>query len=150
MSLVSMDVQDAGVKAALQAVARRAGSPEPVLRHNGELILLHLDQGFENETDPYGVPWQPNAPFTISQKTARGQIQKVLQATGRGRDSINYRIVGGNTLIVGTPVGYMADHQLGRGVPKREFLFTAERGLPEPVRDEFLRSTGNYVATGRF
>jgi phage gpG-like protein len=69
------------------------GSAILALKEIGEYMLLATDLRFETETDPSGVPWAKNTPYTIRQKRALGRIQKVLQSTGIGRATITYQII---------------------------------------------------------
>jgi phage gpG-like protein len=62
------------------------------LQQLGEWMVLTTNQRFETETAPDGSKWKKNTPYTTRLKQARGQILKVLQATGLGRASITYEI----------------------------------------------------------
>lgn len=59
----------------------------------GDYMLLSTDQRFEAEIDPSGNPWAPNQPGILAKKRAAGRILKVLQDTGRGRASINKKVI---------------------------------------------------------
>ena len=62
------------------------------LQQLGEWMILTTNQRFETEIAPDGTPWKADSPYTTRLKRARGQILKVLQATGLGRASITYAI----------------------------------------------------------
>lgn len=66
--------------------------PDTPWREIGEYMLLATDTRWEQEVDPDGVAWTPNTPYTIRMKQERGQIQKILQASGRARRSITYQV----------------------------------------------------------
>lgn len=100
------------------------------LNEIGQYLLASTDIGFEREMNPYGIPWKPNAPFILQMKRRKGLILKVLQATGRLRGSISYR-VNNEELMIGTNVDYAYKHQLGIDVPKREFLGISEQNLAD-------------------
>lgn len=123
----------------LKLAVDKLRNPRPLLNAWKEIIALEVDRGFELEQSPDGVKWKPNTAFTESQKRAERKIMKVLQATGRGRDSIHGEVVG-DRLIIGTNVGYMKRHQLGIGVPKREFLGISKQALKDCLAevDDYL------------
>src|SRR6476661_4803069 len=92
----------------------------------GEYLLLATDQRFEQEVDPAGVPWKPNSPYITKFKQDNGRILKVLQSTGKLRNSITY-VATATSVTLGTIVPYAPDHQLGiNGQAKREFLGISE------------------------
>lgn len=93
----------------------------PAMVNIGEEALLHIDEGFEREQDPYGVAWTPLSLETVSWKRENSRILKILQSTGRLRASITYQ-ADESRVIIGTNVSYAKKHQLGIGVRKREFL----------------------------
>lgn len=74
------------------ALPPNSGTAKGVYSAVGEYMLLATDERFEREIDPSGNPWYPNAPGIIAKKRAAGRILKILQETGRGRASINYRV----------------------------------------------------------
>ena len=92
----------------------------------GEYLLLATDDRFEQEKDPDGVPWKPDSPFTINFKKQNNRILKILQSTGRLRNSIAY-VATPSSLTMGTIVPYAPDHQFGiNGQAKRTFLGISE------------------------
>lgn len=54
--------------------------------------LKLVDEGFKNERDPYGNPWQPLARRTIRKKEKLGarRPEAILQATGKMRRSFGF------------------------------------------------------------
>jgi len=106
----------------------------------GQQLLLSTDQRWENEEDPDGNKWQLNTPFTRRKKRARGQIDKILQASGRGRASINYKAEK-DRVAVGTNVDYMRKHQLGEdGLAVRKYL-----GISKEDQREIAIITQDYI-----
>lgn len=92
----------------------------------GEYLLLATDDRFEQEKDPDGVPWKPDSPFTTNFKRQNSLILKILQSTGRLRNSIVY-VATPSSVTLGTIVPYAPDHQLGiNGQAKRTFLGISE------------------------
>lgn len=63
--MVTIEVADSGVQAALDALAQRIGNMEPVLQAIGEDIMARAKQRFETSTGPDGQRWAPNARATI-------------------------------------------------------------------------------------
>lgn len=138
-SLISIQYSDALVKQRLLALQAKLGDLAPAMKNIGEYLLLSTDDRFRNEVDPSGRKWEPNSPRTIAQKRAQGRINKVLQSTGRLRAGISYKAER-DRVVVGTNVSYAAKHQLGQGVPQREFLGVSRKDEQEIViiLDEFL------------
>lgn len=63
-----------------------------VYKSIGEYMILEIDEGFERQADPFGRPWEAINPRTLERKRRLGRIEKILQDTGTGRNSINYRV----------------------------------------------------------
>ena len=139
---LSTEYSDTAVRERLKSILAKTGNLNQPLNEIGQFLLASIDLGFENETNPDGIPWKPNSPGIRRYKQSKGYILKVLQATGRMRASINYR-VSGNELTVGTNVSYAYKHQLGIGVPKREFLGISEENNKAIVSilDDYLSQT---------
>lgn len=136
---ISIQSSDRAIQQKLKSLQAKIKDLTPAMKNIGEVLLDSTDQRFANEKDPDGRPWTPNTPYTISQKKILKRIQKVLQSTGRGRASISYRATP-ISVAVGTNVPYMVKHQLGQGVPRREFLGISKKDEAEIaiVLDEFL------------
>lgn len=102
-------------------------------------MLLSVDKRFEQERGVDGLPWKPNTPYTIAQKRAQGRILKVLQNTGIMRSRTTYKATK-DRLVVGNSDEKSRKHNLGIGVPKREFLGFSEQDIEEAIIiiDEFL------------
>jgi len=128
--IFGIQYSDQGVRDRLLALQRKIGDLTPAMKNIGEYLVLATDDRFRNETDPAGNKWQPNSPRTIAIKRAEGRILRVLQSTGRLRSSIVARAES-DRVIVGTNVSYAAKHQLGQGVPQREFLGVNKQDLKE-------------------
>ena len=104
----------------------------PVMEEIGEYMILATDMRFEKEIDPSGKRWRRLSPFTLEMKRAEGKILKILQRTGLMRSRVNYQ-ADSEKVVVGVNDLKAAKHQLGRGVPKREFL-----GVSEEDREEII------------
>lgn len=136
---ISLNYQDSEIRERLIRLQAKSNDLSQPLNEIGQYLLASADKGFENELDPYGIPWLPNSPSIKRYKQSKGLILKVLQATGRMRASISYRVAN-NSVIVGTNVGYAYKHQVGEGVPKREFLGISDRNKQDiiSILDEYL------------
>lgn len=72
--------------------------------------------------------WPPLAQATQEAKSRAGLDPRILQATGRLRDSLTGRsgdqklLITDTFMIFGTNVKYAGYHQGGRGVPQRRYL----------------------------
>jgi phage virion morphogenesis protein len=137
--LITIRYDDREVLKYFSRATRRFKDLRAPLQEIGEALLLSTDERWENEIDPSGRAWEDISPRTRATKRAKGRIDKILQDTGTGRASINYQ-ADRFKLTVGTPLQYMANHQLGRGQEKREFL-----GISERDRAEILAIMRDYA-----
>lgn len=148
--LITGIVDDKTVIKLLRDIQSRSRDLTIPLREVGEQLLFSSDQRFEREVDPDGRPWKSNSPRTTARKRALGRILKVLQETGTGRASLNYR-ASRRSLEIGTPIDYMADHQLGRnGQAERRFLpITRDKTLPQEDQEPVIEILSAWVTEGR-
>lgn len=131
--IFNLTFDDREVVSLLRRIQQRFSDLRPTLKLVGEYLLLATDKRFETETDPSGKKWKSLSPYTLRLKRERGQILKILQATGRMRSSITYQVYA-DKVIVGTNVSYAYRNQAGVGVTKREFL-----GISDEDRAEILQ-----------
>ncbi|MBD1995307.1 phage virion morphogenesis protein [Leptolyngbya sp. FACHB-541] len=124
--IFSMEYDDQQVRSLLGQLERNLGNLYPVMADIGEEVLADVDESFETETDPYGIRWEPLSAYTLSFKAQNTRILKILQSTGRMRSSITYQATA-SRVVIGTNVKYARKHQLGRGVPRRQFLGVGPR-----------------------
>jgi len=154
---IKIEVDDKGVKKALQELSERVEDLTPVMRRIGELLVSSVQENFNRE-GRYSEPgswrggskrWQPLAPSTIRQRERLGYWPgQILTRTGRLKSSINYQ-AGKDHVVVGTNLIYAAIHQFGgkagRGhranIPARPFLVVQDEDLEE-IR-EIIR---DYIA----
>jgi len=76
--------------------------------------------------------WTSLSDMTLAMRRKHGKGAKILQDTGRGKGSIDYKVISNQQVEIGTDVGYMGIHQTGGTVrmfgktkvkiPKRKFL----------------------------
>ncbi len=102
---ISMDFDDAEVRAALGRMVGRLANPAPVLDEIGGRLVRSTIRRFELERGPDGMPWKPS-------RRAQEEGGQTLTDTARLRSSITHR-VSGDAVEVGTNVIYGAIHQLG-------------------------------------
>lgn len=121
MTTITINVQNEELRQLFEKLENKIQDPTEALKNVGEYMLGSIDVGYQTETDPNGVPWRPNSPFTISEKQRLGRIQKILQSTGAMRSRYNYRVEG-STLKIGNSDPKAIKHQLGIGTPVREHL----------------------------
>lgn len=128
--LITVQYDDREIQRYLSRAIVRFRDLRAPLTEIGEVLVLSTDERFEREQDPQGRRWKDISPRTRAIKRAQGRIDKILQSTGTGRASINYQ-ASKFKVSVGTPLKYMADHQLGRGQEIREFLGISDRDREE-------------------
>ena len=157
MTAVTVTVDDTEVRAALAALAQRAGNPRPFLLAIGEDIMERAKRRFETSTDPAGRRWQPNARATIEAFVAgRGGFGKRgINKKGQGLAMGKKPLIGetrslsrqfhvaasGSAVTVGNSMAYAAIHQFGgkagRGrkvtIPARPFLPVTASGALYPA-----------------
>jgi phage virion morphogenesis protein len=139
--IVSLTYNDKAIQEQFRKLVKKTSDTTPAMNSVGQYLLLSTDQNFEKEVDSDGIPWKRNTPYTRRLKKAKGYIDKILQASGRGRASINYAATK-DRVVVGTNVDYMRKHQLGlEGLPVRKFLGISKEDEVEIgiILDEYLR-----------
>lgn len=133
------------------------------LKNVGEFGVGQVREAFQKSTDPYGDAWQPLAKSTLASyvgakvagKTRRRRSKygtRPLIRTSALVNSANYRLVQSETAVsIGVSKRYGVYHQgddskpsKGR-VPRRMFLPTAKRGLPEAWRTGVTEAVESYL-----
>lgn len=154
-------VDDAEVRRALQAMARRVRDTTPAMAAVARALKAQVDLGFRGGRDPYGTPWAP----------LRSREGQPLRKTGRLQRSIRARH-SRDEAVVGTNLAYARVHQFGAvirprrakvlrfrvgkqwvskrqvTIPARPFLPDPERGLPEAWRRKVLAVVERHVMGG--
>ena len=96
---------------------------EAALAAIGQSLVEKVEQEFEGERDPYGLPWKPLAPATLEKRRKKGRGAKILQDTGVMRRSLNWQVVGRGELAVGFADKKAIWHQEGTDrIPRRPML----------------------------
>ncbi|MGL5923830.1 phage virion morphogenesis protein [Chroococcidiopsis sp.] len=147
-------INDREIQHAFNRLKQASSDLKAPMSDIGEHFLKRADDGFRNETDPWGVPWQPLKPKTIARKQKDRKILKVLQSTGLLRASFSYTAdsnsveIGTNRVsATGAPIAIF--HQLGtRKMPARPMLPETDR-LPPQDLEEVLAILEEHI-TGVF
>lgn len=130
------------------------------LKNIGEAAVPLARDSFQEGENPYGEAWDPLKGSTLeafvgkSRKRRRAYGTKPLVRTSALVNSLNWRLVGGDTVAVGASQAYGKYHQgdpdvASKGiVPQRAFLPIASRGLPDAWREELIDAVDSYLAIG--
>jgi phage virion morphogenesis protein len=176
MTTFTVTVQDTGVQAAIQALARRVNNMQPVLQSIGERIVERTKRRFDTSTGPDGVPWKTNSDATLdmlaarlgkSYRTKAGGLNKKGAARVAGKKpligesgDLRRQIVAlsdaSSVTVTASPV-YAAIQQFGgkagRGhkvtIPARPFLPVRQDGSLYPEEQAaILHDLNQYLAEG--
>lgn len=111
----------------LGALAQGLGDLSPVMQAIAAVVENSTRERFATKKDPDGVDWQQLAPETIERKKGRGGI---LVEYGDLMRSITSHATAVSA-EVGTDRPYGKYHQMGWGVPQREFLGLSEDDMAD-------------------
>lgn len=149
--MITVEIADKGVTRALDRLSKSAENMPSILDQIGEYLIDSTKQRFHYSVAPDGKRWAPNTEVTILQYmgkfsgsyTKRGRISK--RGAERARDkkplfgetgvlnlTIDKKIVGNDTLLIGSPMEYAAAQQFGM---KKGYAGTNKRGSPVPWGD---------------
>jgi phage virion morphogenesis protein len=121
----------------LRRVNRRIDNMAPAWEEVGEIVLRSIMLNFRDEGRP--AKWKDFAPST---RRRRGDIgsAKLLDDTGRMKQSISWKLLNQHSVQVGTNLGgknsYAATHHYGR--PALSSIKTRKRLSPIPARPFIL------------
>ena len=177
--MITIEVQDNGVQAALQALAKRVDNLQPVLQAIGEDIMERTKQRFATSTGPDGQRWQGNSIATIqalivgarakkggvlkkgglSQKAQTSLAgKKVLVDTGSLARQFHVN-ASGNSVTVANSMIYAAIHQFGGkksafpnlwgDIPARPFLPIKQNGELYPAERTKILDALNDYLAGK-
>lgn len=137
----------------LHGMLDRAKDFSPVLAEIGEDMAESTKRRFATTTAPDGTPWAPNSATTLARysdlfsrkkdgsltKKAQTKIAGKKPLTGETRSlatTINYQVLGGNEVGIGSPMVYASMQQYGGNksdfpnlwgnIPARPFLGASE------------------------
>lgn len=128
--------------AKLQRLARGlAGVPARVAPRIAARLQERVRDTYTNETDPYGVPWEPLKQSTVQRK---GGNSVILTRTGGSQADCGARALGGAGVAVYAN-GAAGWHQEAHGSrPARPVL--PDRGLPPTWREDIAAETSAEFA----
>lgn len=107
---IQFEYNNQAVLSRIRQIATTLGSPEPLLRDIGEVLVESTQQRFSTQQSPDGVPWQALSPRYQAHKHINAD--KILTLRGYLGGGMRYQ-VSGDTLAVGTNSKYGAIHQFG-------------------------------------
>jgi phage virion morphogenesis protein len=110
MAGVTIEIDDAEIKAALQRLEAAIGDLKPAFRDIGEHLLISHDQRFRQQVDPNGNPWADTSVVTKARKTKNKN--KILIESGDLMTTLRYQ-VSTNSLEFGTDRVYGSMMQFG-------------------------------------
>lgn len=118
---IRLTLEDEGVKAELDRLARAADDAAPAYNAIGAYLVFSTQRRFETETGPDGRKWTPLSPRTANRRIGRERrgYMHILRQTTRLYRSISYD-AGPNYAVVGSNVRYAAIHQLGGEIKQQE------------------------------
>lgn len=130
--LINLTYSDKEIQSLLGTILKRTGNLKPAFEDIGEYGLYVQDTHFKTKVDSQGKSWRPLSLYTIRYKRAMGRIIEPLQSTGLMRSRFSY-LVTKNSVIIGNSDVKARKHQLGIGVPKREFIYFTREDIKEVV-----------------
>lgn len=149
--MIKVEIGNDEITQALNKLSDQPRIVHSILDQIGEYLIDSTKQRFRASTGPDGKRWAPNTEVTIMEYmgkfsgsyTKKGKISK--RGAERARDkrplfgettvlnlTIGKRIVGNDTLLVGSPMGYAAAQQFGM---KKGYAGRNSKGRPIPWGD---------------
>jgi len=115
-------INDKEIKELFRVLDTNIRQMRPALRKIGGMLERASEVAFNRQ----GPGWKPLSAKYKAQKIKEfGAGKKILERDGTLAGSISSRIIGDDTVAVGSNLIYARPHQLGspkQGIPKREFL----------------------------
>lgn len=132
-----VEIQISGLEAVGARLQRLASvRPAAALPVIGEGLVEKTKQSFDNQADPYREKWAPLAARTLSRR-AGGTI---LEDTGALKNSIYWRILGGDAVSVFANQMYGAFHHYGtKRMPRRAFFPWKDSGQGPALPESWTR-----------
>ena len=170
--MITIEVSDQQVRAALSALIKRIDNPRPVLQAIGEDIMERAKERFGTSTGPDGQRWRPNARATIEAFVAKrgGFGKKGINKKGQALAISKKPLIGhsldlsrqfhvsadARSVTVGNSMRYSAMQQFGGtkarypnlwgDIPARPFLpVTADGGLYPRERALILAQINDWL-----
>lgn len=127
--MLTIEIHDQAVRAALTALAQRVRNPGPLLADIGEDIVQRAKGRFDSSTGPDGSRWK-------AKKVADGRKTLVGDSGDLRRQIV--RGVAGSTLTVSATTPYSAIHQFGGSIKRKAGQTTVRHRTN--AKGELLRS----------
>jgi len=163
--MITIEIDDRSVLAALAALQRKVGNLSPALKEIGEDLVDSTQRRFAATTAPDGQRWAPNSQSTIlrylATKAGKLNAKGISMVTGKRpltgesknlNERINYQVVDGHTLLVGSPEKYAAVQQfgaakgsLGKGAPWGDIPARPFLGVSETDERSILSVLSDYL-----
>lgn len=119
---------DRQILAAMHKLQRVTGDLSPALRDVGEILKESTTQRFSSKTGPDGQAWEGNSDVTIERKGRDFPLTDGGELGG----TIDYQLLGNDSLLIGSPMEQSAMMQFGGTksefphlwgpIPKRPYL----------------------------
>ena len=145
--MITIEINDGDVLAALHALQAKARDPSPALSAIGELLMESTKLRFALGVAPDGSAWAPNKPGTRKEK--RGPMRPLID-TGLLADTISWQLIdAGQGVMVGSnrfAAPILAALQFGTldgRIPPRPYL-----GVSAADKDAVVRVLQNYLTFG--
>ena len=133
MANIEIEVQDQDVRDALnRLISQGVGDLSPVMRRIAGAMESGVEDAFQSERSPAGVPWSDLSDVTTQRRKSQQRIKK-LQVTGDLAGSIHSRH-DARSASAGTNLVYAATHQFGaaKGAFGRGTYKTRKGSFPIP------------------
>ena len=152
MSRIEVQINDVAAIAGLSALIARGSDISPLMAMLGGKLTDSTMDRFATSTAPDGSPWAPNAHTAIRQaldrnkrslskrsgaltktgKTIAAGKKPLIGETGALGTTIDYQLLGRDTVEIGSGTKYAATHQFGA---KQGAFGRSKRGGPIPWGD---------------
>lgn len=110
MPVLTIEVHDQAVQAALSRLAKRVGNLQPVLEDIAEDVVQRAKARFGTSSAPDGAPWKPK-------KKPDGR-PPLVGASGNLRRQIVRQAAGPNAVQIAATMAYSAIHQFGGSIER--------------------------------
>lgn len=148
MANLTISIDDAELRKAIDRLYDRMSDLTPAMRDIGEYMLGATRDRFDNETAPDGSKWQALSPRYAARKVKmRNALQGILTRRGTLRDTIRYK-ASKSDVVVGSDRPYAAIHQFGGDIQNKGGSRTLNFKVGRNGRSRFAkRSRANFQQT---
>jgi phage virion morphogenesis protein len=132
---------DDELKKLMQDIKGKGKNLSVPMKRAGVLMLGSIGKNFDAQGRP--DKWSPLSQWTLDRRRKEGKGAKILQETGRLKQSMSYKLEGDNEVAIGTNVEYAKLHNEGGSlkvgkrtakIPKRTFLMFQEEDKENIVK----------------